>query len=61
MIVIEDKGRIKFFEGDEELSLQKGFEQLELLYSNEPPDAKKVIDRLRDKYKKPIRKEVTNA
>lgn len=52
MIVIEDKGKIKFFDKDKELTLREGFRQLESIYHNEPLETKKIIDRLREKYLK---------
>ena len=52
MIVIEDKGNIKFFDKDKELTLHEGFKRLESIYHNEPLETKKVIDHLREKYLK---------
>lgn len=50
MIVIEDKGKIKFFEKDRELTISEGFKRLENIYHNEPVETKKIIKRLREKY-----------
>ena len=52
MVVIEDKGNIKFFDKDKELTLHEGFKRLESIYHNEPLKNKKVIDHLREKYLK---------
>ena len=52
MIVIEDKGKIKFFEDDKELSMIKGFEKLDSLYYNEPLETKKIIKELKRRYLK---------
>lgn len=52
MIVIEDKGMIKFFDKDKEITLYEGFKRLGSIYHNEPLETKKVIDRLREKYLK---------
>ena len=52
MVVIEDKGQLKFFEGKNELTLWEGFSRLEQLYMNEPQEVKRVINKLREKYKK---------
>lgn len=50
MVVIEDKGTIKFYEGEKELTLREGFGRLEEVYSNEPLEVKKVIAQLKGKY-----------
>ena len=50
MIVIENKGKLKFFEGERELTMQEGFKRLDQLYINEPIDSKKAIDNLKEKY-----------
>lgn len=52
MIVIEDKGRIKFFDKDKELTLYEGFKWLESIYHNEPLENRKIIDQLKEKYLK---------
>ena len=52
MIIIEDKGQIKFFEKDKELTLREGFKRLETIYHDEPQETKKIINRLREKYLK---------
>ena len=52
MVVIEDKGKLKFFKDGREISLREGFKKLEIIYHNEPLETKKVIDRLREKYLK---------
>lgn len=50
MIVIEDGGKLQFFEGKKELTLREGFQRLEVIYSNEPQETKKIIDRLKEQY-----------
>ena len=52
MIVIEDKGRLKFLKEGKEISQREGFKQLDVIYINEPQETKKVIDKLKIKYKK---------
>lgn len=52
MIVIEDKGTIKFFEDNKELSITKGFEKLDNIYHNEPLETKKIIRELKRRYLK---------
>ena len=50
MIVIENEGKLQFFEGKQELTLREGFQRLEVIYSNEPQETKKIIDRLKEQY-----------
>lgn len=50
MIVIEDKGRLKFIDKDKELTIREGFKRLDELYSNEPQETRKIINRLKEKY-----------
>lgn len=50
MIVIEDKGMIKFFEDGKELSMVKGFEKLDNIYHDEPFETKKIIKKLKRRY-----------
>ena len=52
MIVIEDKGKLKFLKDGKEISQREGFKQLESIYNNEPQETKKIIDKLRTKYRK---------
>ena len=56
MIVIEDKGKLKFYEGKYQLTLREGFHRLELIYGYEPQETKRIINRLRDKYAKDLNK-----
>jgi len=50
MIVIEDEGKLEFFNGKEKLTHQEGFRRLAERYKTEPAETRKIIDRLRDKY-----------
>ena len=50
MVIIEDKGKIKFLEDGKELSLREGFKKLEVIYNNEPLENQKIIDKLKNKY-----------
>lgn len=50
MVVIEDEGKLKFFDGKEELTLREGFARLDIIYGGEPQETKKIIDRLKEKY-----------
>jgi len=50
MHVIEDEGRLRFFEGKKELTPREGFGRLERIYGNEPQEVKRIINRLREKY-----------
>ena len=52
MIVIEDKSQLRFYEGKEELTLREGFKRLDQIYGTEPQETKRVIDRLREKYRR---------
>ena len=52
VVIIEDKGKIKFLENGKELSLREGFKKLDVIYNNEPLENRKIIDRLRNKYQK---------
>ena len=52
MIVIEDEGKIRFFEGKTELTLREGFKRLDQIYGTEPQETKRIIDRLKEKYRK---------
>ena len=52
MIVIEDEGKLKFFDGKKELTLREGFQRLDQIYGTEPQETKRVIDRLKEKYRK---------
>lgn len=54
MIVIEDEGKLKFFEGKEELTPREGFSRLERIYGGEPQETKRVINRLKEKYMKDL-------
>ena len=54
MVVIEDKGEIKFFEGGRKLTLREGFKKLEAISVNEPHETKKIIKRLQMKYNKDL-------
>lgn len=54
MVVIEDEGRLKFFDGKEELTLREGFARLDTIYGGEPQETKRVINRLREKYIKDL-------
>ena len=52
MFVIEDKGKLSFYEGKKELTLDEGFERLDSLFINETAEVQKVIDNLKNKYDK---------
>ena len=54
MVVIEDKGTIQFSHKGKELTTKLGFTYLDKIYSNEPPEVKKVIDRLKKRYMKDL-------
>lgn len=54
MHVIEDEGKLKFFDGKKELTLREGFTRLEHIYGSEPQETKRVIDRLKEKYMKDL-------
>ena len=54
MVVIEDERGLRFFEGKEELTLREGFRRLDYIYSYEPQETKKIINRLKDKYMKDL-------
>ena len=59
MIVIEDRSQLRFYEGKTELTLREGFERLDRIYGNEPQETKRVIDRLREKYRKDLFKQTS--
>jgi len=50
MIVIEDEGKLEFFDGKKKLTSREGFRRLAERYKTEPAETRKIIDRLRDKY-----------
>ena len=50
MIVIEDNGKLEFFDGKKKLTSREGFGRLAERYKTEPAETRKIIDRLRDKY-----------
>ena len=50
MHVIEDEGKLRFFEGKEELTSREGFARLERIYGSEPQEVKRIINKLREKY-----------
>lgn len=52
MIVIEDKGKLKFYKGKTELTMKEGFNHLNQIYRTEPQETRRVIDRLKEKYGK---------
>ena len=52
MIVIEDKGKLKFYKGKTELTMKEGFNRLNQIYRTEPQETRRVIDRLKEKYGK---------
>ena len=54
MVVIEDEGKLKFFDGKKELTLREGFARLDTIYGSEPQETKRVINRLREKYMKDL-------
>lgn len=54
MIVIEDEGKLKFFDGKKELTLREGFARLDAIYGGEPQETKRVINHLKEKYMKDL-------
>ena len=54
MHAIEDNGKLRFFEGKKELTLREGFRRLDRIYGTEPQETKRVIDRLKEKYRKDL-------
>lgn len=52
MHVIEENGKLKFFEGKEELTSREGFNRLNYIYGNEPQEVKRIINKLKEKYEK---------
>ena len=54
MVVIEDDGKLKFFDGKEELTLREGLARLDTIYGGEPQETKRVINRLKEKYMKDL-------
>ena len=50
MHVIEDEGKLRFFEGKKELTRREGFRRLDRIYGNEPQEVKRIINRLKEKY-----------
>ena len=54
MHVIEDEGRLRFYQGTTELTPCEGFERLDQIYGTEPQETKRVIDRLKEKYRKDL-------
>ena len=50
MIVIEDSGKLEFFDGKKKLTNREGFRRLAERYKTEPAETRKIIDRLRDTY-----------
>ena len=54
MVVIEDEGKLQFFDGKKELTLREGFARLDNIYSSEPQETKRVINRLKEKYMKDL-------
>ena len=54
MVVIEDEGTLKFFDGKKELTLREGFTRLDAIYGSEPQETKRIINRLREKYMKDL-------
>ena len=55
MYVIEDKGKINFYEGARELSTKDGFARLQRLYQYEPTETKHVIEKLQRKYQRQLK------
>ena len=55
MIVIEENNTIHFYRGQTEVSKADGFTYLDKIYSNEPPEVKKVINNLKKKYLRDMR------
>lgn len=54
MHVIEDNGRLHFYEGKKQLTLREGFERLDTIYGGEPQETKRVINHLKEKYMKDL-------
>lgn len=54
MILIEDKGHIEFTHYGRKLTIKQGFNYLDKIYGNEPQEVKKIIDQLKEKYKKDL-------
>lgn len=54
MVVIEDKETIQFFHRGNELTIKQGFSYLDKIYSNEPPETRRIIDRLKKRYMKDL-------
>ena len=54
MILIEDKGKLVFTHHGRELTIKQGFTYLDKIYGNEPQEVKKIIDQLKEKYKKDL-------
>lgn len=50
MVIIENNGELRFYEGDRELTLEEGFKRLEDLYTNEPTENQKIINHLKNEY-----------
>lgn len=51
MIVIESDNDIHFFCGETEIDKASGFNYFDKIYQNEPPETKRIIDRLKKRYK----------
>lgn len=56
VVIIEDEDKIRFIQGERELSLKEGFARLERIYKSEPAETRAVIDRLKRKYWKELTK-----
>ena len=54
MHVIEENGKLRFYEGKTELTSREGFQRLYRIYGTEPQETKRVIDRLKEKYGKDL-------
>jgi hypothetical protein len=54
MVAIEDNGTIQFSHKGKELTMRQGFNYLDKIYANEPPETRKVIDRLKERYMKDL-------
>lgn len=54
MILIEDKGKLTFTHKGKSLTIKQGFNYLDKIYGNEPQEVKKIIDQLKEKYKKDL-------
>ena len=48
--VIENDGKLEFFDGKKKLTNREGFRWLAERYKTEPAETRKIIDRLRNKY-----------